>query len=118
MQLIVSRILARRLVKANGTRSEAVSTSSQTSPGGTPASAASGEMRHVMGPLLLPGMTRTVDMVADNPGTWMLQCDVHDHETAGMKALFNVQPAVHRYVRMEARDFKQVSGPFHAGAAQ
>ena len=28
---------------------------------------------------LLPASTRAVDMIADNPGTWMFHCDVRDH---------------------------------------
>jgi manganese oxidase len=39
---------------------------------------------------LLPGGTDTVDMVADNPGTWMLHCHVGDHMEGGMMASFTI----------------------------
>ena len=41
---------------------------------------------------LLPGSMKTVDMVAYNPGTWMYHCHVADHITAGMIAMFTVNP--------------------------
>jgi len=39
---------------------------------------------------LLPGSMRTVDMVADNPGTWMLHCHVEDHMEGGMMAVYTI----------------------------
>lgn len=42
---------------------------------------------------LLPGQTETVDMLADNPGTWMFQCHVADHIEAGMMATYRIRPA-------------------------
>ena len=39
---------------------------------------------------LLPGSMRTVDMVPDNPGTWLYHCHVNDHINAGMLARFRV----------------------------
>ena len=39
---------------------------------------------------LLPGSMRVVDMVPDNPGTWLYHCHVNDHITAGMLARFRV----------------------------
>ena len=41
---------------------------------------------------LLPGTMRVVDMVPDNPGTWLYHCHVNDHITAGMLARFRVLP--------------------------
>ena len=41
---------------------------------------------------LLPGSMRIVDMVPDNPGTWLYHCHVNDHITAGMLARFRVLP--------------------------
>ncbi len=41
---------------------------------------------------LLPASMKTVDMVPDNPGTWLFHCHVNDHITAGMLALFTVSP--------------------------
>ena len=42
---------------------------------------------------LLPGSMVTVDMAADNPGTWMLHCHSGDHMEAGMMARYEVLPA-------------------------
>ena len=39
---------------------------------------------------LLPGSMATVDMLADNPGTWMFHCHVEDHMEAGMTAVYTV----------------------------
>jgi FtsP/CotA-like multicopper oxidase with cupredoxin domain len=39
---------------------------------------------------LLPGSMATVDMRADNPGTWMFHCHVEDHMEAGMVAVYTV----------------------------
>jgi hypothetical protein len=39
---------------------------------------------------LLPGSMTTVDMLADNPGTWMFHCHVEDHMESGMMAVYMV----------------------------
>jgi FtsP/CotA-like multicopper oxidase with cupredoxin domain len=39
---------------------------------------------------LLPGSMMTVDMRADNPGTWMFHCHVQDHMENGMMAVYTV----------------------------
>jgi hypothetical protein len=39
---------------------------------------------------LLPASTTAVDMVADNPGTWLFHCHVADHMEAGMMASFTI----------------------------
>jgi hypothetical protein len=39
---------------------------------------------------LLPGSMRTVDMLADNPGTWMFHCHVEDHMEGGMMAVYTI----------------------------
>jgi FtsP/CotA-like multicopper oxidase with cupredoxin domain len=39
---------------------------------------------------LLPGSTKTVDMIADNPGTWMFHCHVEDHMEFGMMAVYTI----------------------------
>ena len=41
---------------------------------------------------LLPGSMRVVDMIPDNPGTWLYHCHVNDHISAGMLARFRVMP--------------------------
>jgi manganese oxidase len=41
---------------------------------------------------LLPAGTATVDMVADNPGTWLFHCQVTDHMEAGMMATYTIYP--------------------------
>jgi hypothetical protein len=33
---------------------------------------------------------QTVDMLADNPGTWMFHCHVEDHMEAGMMAVYTI----------------------------
>jgi hypothetical protein len=39
---------------------------------------------------LLPGSTKTVDMIADNPGTWLFHCHVEDHMEFGMMAVYTI----------------------------
>jgi hypothetical protein len=39
---------------------------------------------------LLPGSMVTVDMLADNPGTWMFHCHVQDHMEGGMMAVYTI----------------------------
>jgi manganese oxidase len=39
---------------------------------------------------LLPGSMMTVDMRADNPGTWMFHCHVQDHMENGMMVVYTV----------------------------
>ena len=41
---------------------------------------------------LLPASAKVADMVADNPGTWLLHCHVADHMMAGMYATYTVTP--------------------------
>ena len=40
---------------------------------------------------LLPGSMATADMLADNPGTWLLHCHVGDHMHAGMVAVYAIK---------------------------
>ncbi len=40
---------------------------------------------------LLPMSMKTLDMTADDKGTWILHCSVNDHIDAGMQALFKVK---------------------------
>ena len=39
---------------------------------------------------LLPGSMKSVDMIADNPGTWMFHCHVQDHMESGMMAVYTI----------------------------
>jgi manganese oxidase len=39
---------------------------------------------------LLPASMVSVDMLADNPGTWLFHCQVSDHMEAGMMATFSI----------------------------
>jgi len=39
---------------------------------------------------LLPGSTETVDMLAENAGTWLFHCHVADHMEAGMMAAYTI----------------------------
>ncbi|XP_040896762.1 ceruloplasmin [Toxotes jaculatrix] len=48
---------------------------------------------------LFPASSATAEMVADNPGHWLLTCTVNDHLTAGMQAIFEIKkcfPNVHK----------------------
>ena len=40
---------------------------------------------------LLPASMAMVDMVPDNPGTWLFHCHVNDHIRAGMSTLYVVR---------------------------
>ena len=40
---------------------------------------------------LLPASMATLDMTADNPGTWMFHCHVSDHLTAGMMTTYTIK---------------------------
>lgn len=42
--------------------------------------------------LIGPAQMETVDMVPDDPGTWMLHCHFDEHMQAGMMALYKVEP--------------------------
>uniref|UniRef100_UPI0037E8636B ferroxidase HEPHL1 isoform X2 n=1 Tax=Semicossyphus pulcher TaxID=241346 RepID=UPI0037E8636B len=42
---------------------------------------------------LFPGTFQTVEMVAGNPGTWLLHCHVTDHIHAGMETTFTIKAA-------------------------
>ncbi|KAA0712528.1 Ceruloplasmin [Triplophysa tibetana] len=55
---------------------------------------------------LFPATFVNVEMVADNPGQWLLSCQVNDHLKAGMQAFFEIKkcfPHVHK-----ARPFGEV----------
>lgn len=41
---------------------------------------------------ILPAAVKTVDITADNLGTWMFHCHVNDHMEAGMMTLFSIVP--------------------------
>ncbi|XP_069377584.1 ceruloplasmin isoform X2 [Paralichthys olivaceus] len=48
---------------------------------------------------LSPGSSLVAEMVADNPGHWLLTCTVNDHLNAGMQAIFEIKkcfPNVHK----------------------
>lgn len=40
---------------------------------------------------LLPGSMKVADMIARNPGVWMLHCHVNDHMMAGMYATYTIR---------------------------
>ena len=54
------------------------------------------EGRHTDVIELLPGSMKTVDMLADNPGTWMFHCHVNDHMEGGMMAVYTIYRPVTR----------------------
>lgn len=39
-----------------------------------------------------PAQMQTVDMIPDDPGTWMYHCHIDEHMEAGMAALYKVEP--------------------------
>ncbi len=41
---------------------------------------------------LFTGSMATADMVADNPGTWLMHCHVADHLNAGMFGTYTINP--------------------------
>lgn len=43
---------------------------------------------------LFPGTFEVVEMVASNPGTWLMHCHVADHVHAGMETVFTVLPKI------------------------
>ncbi|KAK2828659.1 hypothetical protein Q5P01_019693 [Channa striata] len=47
---------------------------------------------------LFPGTFQTVEMVAGNPGTWLLHCHVTDHIHAGMETTFTIKESSSRDV--------------------
>jgi manganese oxidase len=42
---------------------------------------------------LLPATMQVADMTPDVQATWLYHCHVNDHITAGMQALYQVEPA-------------------------
>uniref|UniRef100_A0A3Q2PTM2 ferroxidase n=1 Tax=Fundulus heteroclitus TaxID=8078 RepID=A0A3Q2PTM2_FUNHE len=46
---------------------------------------------------LFPGTFQTVEMVAANPGTWLLHCHVSDHIHAGMETTYTIK-GIHLFV--------------------
>jgi manganese oxidase len=63
---------------------------------------------------LLPGSMVTVDMLADNPGTWMFHCHVEDHMEAGMMAVYTIyaRPARACPLAVVGGDFWKHPGAF------
>ncbi len=61
---------------------------------------------------LLPASMVTVDMNADNPGTWLFHCQVSDHMEAGMMAVYTIYPPPNPScpVKFRAGDFWSSSG--------
>jgi FtsP/CotA-like multicopper oxidase with cupredoxin domain len=49
------------------------------------------QQRHTDVVELLPASMATADMVADNPGTWLLHCHVADHLNAGMLTVYTIR---------------------------
>ncbi|MGA9352743.1 MAG: multicopper oxidase domain-containing protein, partial [Terriglobales bacterium] len=63
---------------------------------------------------LLPGSMVSVEMLADNPGSWMFHCHVGDHMEAGMMAIYTIYPPPNLScpVKFSAGDFWGSSGKF------
>ena len=60
--------------------------------------------RHIDVVELMPGSTISVDMVADNPGTWLLHCHVADHMEGGMMATFTIYQQTARSCPLKVTD--------------
>jgi FtsP/CotA-like multicopper oxidase with cupredoxin domain len=41
---------------------------------------------------VMPAQMLTVDMLPDDPGTWLFHCHVADHMDGGMSAFYQVTP--------------------------
>ena len=41
---------------------------------------------------LVPAQMLTVDMIPDDPGTWMFHCHIDDHMESGMMTMYKVEP--------------------------
>ena len=54
---------------------------------------------------LLPASQVTVDMFADNVGTWLFHCQVSDHMEAGMMTTYTIQPRRSCPVNIVSGDF-------------
>lgn len=63
---------------------------------------------------LLPGSMKTVDMIADNPGTWMFHCHVSEHMESGMMVTYTVYEPQKRQCPIEftAGNFYDDSGKY------
>ncbi len=63
---------------------------------------------------LLPGSMVSVEMLADNPGSWMFHCHVGDHMEGGMMAIYTIYPPPNRScpVKFPAGDFWNTNGKF------
>ena len=63
---------------------------------------------------LLPASMVSVDMLADNPGSWMFHCHVGDHMEAGMMAVYTIYPPPNPScpVKFPAGDFWNTHGKF------
>lgn len=64
---------------------------------------------------LLPGSAATIDMKADNPGTWMYHCHVADHIKAGMLTTYTIRrrtpPAIRTTSKRTRRGPSDASQP-------
>jgi FtsP/CotA-like multicopper oxidase with cupredoxin domain len=65
---------------------------------------------------LMPAIMKVADMIADNPGTWLLHCHVADHMMAGMYTTFTIgSPAATATLDMEAQRASPGWLGFHDG---
>jgi hypothetical protein len=66
---------------------------------------------------LLPATMLAVDMVADNPGTWLFHCQVADHMESGMMASYTIYEPQTRScpIKFVSGDFWNKQGKFTLG---
>lgn len=64
---------------------------------------------------LLPASMVTVDMTANNPGTWLFHCQVTDHMEAGMMATYTIYKPQQcsSPIQITSADFWHTPGKFH-----
>ena len=60
---------------------------------------------------LLPGSTATIDMRADNPGTWMYHCHVADHIKAGMLTTYTIRRRTPLAIRTTSKKTRSKERP-------
>lgn len=60
---------------------------------------------------LFPGTFQTVELVAFNPGTWLLHCHVHDHIQAGMETTFTIKSGNNIFLNVGVKDVAPKTGP-------
>eukprot|EP00079_Xenopus_tropicalis_P012612 XP_002939767.2 PREDICTED: hephaestin-like protein 1 [Xenopus tropicalis] len=67
---------------------------------------------------LFPGTFQTIELVADNPGTWLLHCHVSDHIHAGMETVFTVKKSGKTILGNGSTTKTPIGGSLGTGSAE